>query len=73
MGHERLSQYFNTNFALWKHHNWSLEIIEAMMPWERYIYMELLQSWIREEEKRRHEENQQAKARIQSEIRRAHR
>jgi hypothetical protein len=66
MGHEKLASYFNTNFALWKHHQWSLDIIEAMMPWERYVYMELLSSWIKEEEVRRKELEAQHKATMQS-------
>ena len=70
MGHERLNSYFNTNFALWKHHGWNLDTIERMVPWERYVYMELLQAWIREEEKKRLEYEAQMRARSQSQGRR---
>jgi hypothetical protein len=40
---------FQTNFALMQHHKYSLTEIEGMMPWEREIYLSLLQEHIREE------------------------
>lgn len=72
MGHEKLGSYFNSNFALWKHHGWSLDVIESMMPWERSVYMDLLSEYIKEEEKRRLEVEAQMKAHQQS-IQRRHR
>ena len=35
-----------------QHHNWSVEEIENMIPWEREIYMLQLQKWIEEENRR---------------------
>jgi len=32
-----------------QHHNWSLEDIENMLPWERGIYIRQLKAWIEEE------------------------
>ncbi len=40
---------FQTNFALMQHHKYSLTEIEGMMPWEREIYLSLLQEHIRDE------------------------
>ena len=46
-----------TNFAMIQHHKWSLTEIEAMMPWERDLYVGLLNEHIEEENKRIAEEN----------------
>ena len=40
-----------------QHHKYSLTEIENMMPWEREIYMGLLQNFIKEENKRMEQEN----------------
>lgn len=39
-----------TNFSLLQHHKWSLSDIEKMMPWEKYTYVDLLNAYLREEE-----------------------
>ena len=39
-----------------QHHNYSLGDIETMMPWEREIYVQMLIEYIKEENKRREEE-----------------
>ena len=49
MAHEDLESYFKLNFALMQHHKYSLTEIENMMPWERDIYVALLQQHIEEE------------------------
>ena len=43
-----------------QHHKYSLEELDNMMPWEREIYIGLLQEFIKEENKRikREEEKQ---------------
>ena len=33
-------------------HKWGLNEVESMLPWERYIYVDLLENHIKEEEKR---------------------
>ena len=40
-----------------QHHKYSLTELENMMPWEREIYVGLLQNWIKEENKRIEKEN----------------
>tara|TARA_Y100001963_G_C6394363_1_gene271229 strand:+ start:139 stop:294 length:156 start_codon:yes stop_codon:yes gene_type:complete len=42
-----------------QHHGWSLEEVEAMMPWERDIYVILLNKHVEEENKRIQEQNRQ--------------
>jgi hypothetical protein len=49
MAHTDLASYYRTNFALVQHHRWSLREIEEMLPWEREIYITLLQNYIEEE------------------------
>ena len=44
-----LENYFRLNFALMQYHKYSLTEIENMMPWERDIYVALLQQHIEEE------------------------
>ena len=48
-GHEDLESYFKTNFALMQHHKYSLTELENMIPWEREVYVSLLQQYIEEE------------------------
>jgi len=49
MAHESLESYFKTNFALIQHHKYSLTELENMIPWEREVYVSLLQNFIEEE------------------------
>jgi len=49
MAHEDLESYYKTNFALMQHHKYSLTELENMIPWERDIYLALLQQYIEEE------------------------
>jgi len=49
MAHTSLESYFKVNFALIQYHKYSLTEIENMIPWERDIYISLLQQYIEEE------------------------
>ncbi len=49
MAHMDLESYFRINFALMQFHKYSLSEIEGMIPWEREIYLMLLQQHIEEE------------------------
>ena len=42
-----------------QHHKYSLVEVENLIPWEREIYIMLLMSWIKEENERRKQEQQQ--------------
>ena len=59
LSHESVLNYYNTNFQLMQHHNYSLEELENMMPWEREIYIMLLMQFLKEEQER--QKNEQAK------------
>tara|TARA_Y100001972_G_scaffold126104_1_gene178984 strand:+ start:921 stop:1103 length:183 start_codon:yes stop_codon:yes gene_type:complete len=60
MVHMNLESYFKLNFSLMQYHKYSLTEIENMMPWERDIYILLLQQHLEEEEQK---QKQQANAR----------
>jgi len=45
-----LESYFRLNFSLIQYHKYSLWEIENMIPWERDIYVSLLQQHLEEEE-----------------------
>ena len=49
MAHEDLASYYKLNFALMQHHKYSLTELENMMPWEREIYVSLLQQYVEEQ------------------------
>ena len=44
-----LENYFRLNFALMQYHKYSLTEIENLIPWERDIYVGLLQAHLEEE------------------------
>jgi len=44
--------HYQTNFALMQHHQYSLTELDNMIPWERQIYISLLQEHIKEENDR---------------------
>ena len=44
-----------------QHHNWSLTELENMIPFERGIYVEMLQQWIKEENARIESQNKKMK------------
>jgi hypothetical protein len=49
MVHMDLENYYKLNFALMQYHKYSLTEIENMMPWERDVYVMLLEQHLEEE------------------------
>jgi hypothetical protein len=49
MAHTDIASYYKVNFALMQHHKYSLTELENMIPWEREVYLSLLQQFIEEE------------------------
>ena len=49
MAHNSLESYYETNFALVQHHKYSLTELENMLPWEREVYIALLQNYLEEQ------------------------
>ena len=62
MVHMNLENYFKRNFALMQYHKYSLTEIENMIPWERDVYLGLLQAHHEEEELKRKQQQAQANA-----------
>jgi|TARA_R110002167_G_scaffold118063_2_gene294362 hypothetical protein len=46
-----------TSFAMVQHHKWSLTELEDMLPYERDIYVAMLQAWIKDENERIQQSN----------------
>tara|TARA_B110001454_G_scaffold150576_1_gene139918 strand:- start:704 stop:853 length:150 start_codon:yes stop_codon:yes gene_type:complete len=44
-----------------QHHKWSLSDIENMIPFERQVYVLLLQQWLKEENQRISDQNRNMK------------
>jgi len=49
MMYMNLSTYFELNFSLMQYHKYSLTEIENWMPWEREVYVAMLQNYLEEE------------------------
>jgi hypothetical protein len=55
MFHENLVNYYQSNFNLMYHHKFSLTELENMLPWERIVYVTMLNAYIEEQnDKARH-------------------
>jgi len=52
LSHESLENYYKTNFAMMQFHKYSLTELDDMLPWEREIYVGLLNQHIEEENKK---------------------
>ena len=52
LSHDSLANHYQTNFAMIQHHKWSLTELDTMIPFEKQIYVSLLQQWIKEENER---------------------
>ena len=57
MAHNNLENYFRLNFAMMQYHKYSLTEIENMTPWERDIYVGLLQAHLEEERLKENQRN----------------
>ena len=52
-----LENYLRLNFALMQYHKYSLSDIENMIPWERDIYVALLQQHLEDEKLKQQQAN----------------
>jgi hypothetical protein len=66
MGHEKLVNYYKTNFSLMQHHKYSIHELEDMIPFERDVYIMLLSQFIQEENKRIEQDQQAFKQQMRS-------
>lgn len=52
-GYDNVTNYYKTNFALVQHHKYSITELENMIPWEKHLYIDLLQDFMRTQEQNR--------------------
>ena len=57
MVHMNLENYYKINFALLQYHKYSLTEIENLIPWERDIYIGLLQQHLEDEKLKQQQSN----------------
>jgi len=57
MAHTNLESYYKVNFALMQHHKYSLTELDNMIPWEKEIYLTLLEQYIEEENLKAQQQN----------------
>ena len=60
MAHITVKLYYELNWNMMFHHNFSLTEIENMMPWEREIYIGLTMNYINEEKERMEQEQRKS-------------
>lgn len=48
-GYDTLENHYRTNFNLMQFHKYSLSDLENMLPWERFLFIDMLKEHIREE------------------------
>lgn len=65
-GYDNIENHYKTNFALMHHHKYSLTELENMLPWEKFIYVDLLSNYIKkqEEDRRDREAAQRGRKRL---------
>jgi len=47
--HTTLMSHYEINFSLMNYHKWSLSEIENMIPWEKEVYIKLLENYLESE------------------------
>lgn len=52
LNHDSIENHIMVNFNMVQHHNYSLSDLEAMLPWERSVYVEALSKYIEDENRR---------------------
>ena len=50
MLHNNLLSYYERIFALKQYHNWSIQEIEDMLPWEFEVMLQLLSNYLEQQE-----------------------
>lgn len=59
--HDTVMSFYKTNFALVQHHKYSLSELENMIPWERYVYIDLLTEFLKKQEQDRRDQESAVK------------
>lgn len=59
--YDNVMNFYKVNFALVQHHKYSLAELENMIPWERYVYVDLLSEFLKKQEQDRRDRQAAAK------------
>ena len=59
--HDTVINHYKVNFALMQHHKYSLTELENMIPWEKYVYIDLLTEHLKKLEQDRRDRESAAK------------
>jgi hypothetical protein len=62
-GYDNIVNFYKTNFALMQHHKYSLAELENMIPWEKYVYIDLLSEFLKKQEQDRRDREAAMRAR----------
>lgn len=57
LSHTSLANYYSTTFAMAQHHKYSISDIEALIPFERDIYLQMLIDYLKEVEEAKKKNN----------------
>lgn len=68
MGYDSLANYFKTNFQLMHHHKYNITELENMIPWERFVYIDMIKQIVKDENEKTRD--QMATQRAQAKVRR---
>ena len=49
LSHTNLAQYYDSTFQLMQYHNYSLNEIDGLIPWEGEVYLSMLMEHIKEQ------------------------
>ena len=55
LGHTNLAIHYQTIFSMVQHHKYTLTELEGMIPYELDIYINLLATFLKEQESKRNE------------------
>ena len=50
LSYSSLADWYETTFALIQHHKYSLSDVEGMIPFERTLYLDMLQEYLRKQQ-----------------------
>lgn len=55
--YDTLENHYRTNFAMMQHHQYRLAELESMLPWERIVYVSMLNDYVKQENDRIQQQN----------------
>lgn len=48
-GYDNLANHIKMNFQMSLHHGYDIQTLEAMLPWERALYIDMVSAWVIEQ------------------------